>query len=147
MSLRQAIRTARIQAMKKRHDEELSILRVLWSTVENAEIEKKEELKDEEIQELVARQVKQLSEALVDFEKAGREDLIKKTKFEIDLLRSYLPAQLAEEELKLIVEKVIADLGASGPQDMGKVMSLVMKEIKGRADGGRVKELVIQGLR
>lgn len=142
MSLRALIAEALAEALKARNVEKLSILRMLWSAIKNAEIDKKGELTDGEIQQVALRQVKQLNDALKDFEKGGREDLIKKTKFEIETLQQYLPEQLSNEKLIEIVKKVLNGSGTKSPQDLGKIMGAVMKEVKGKADGNKVREIV-----
>lgn len=139
MSLREQIQSAQITAMKERNEETLSILRILWSAIRNAEIDKKENLTDVEIQEAVSRLVKQQKDALQDFVAGNRQDLVDKANKEITLLEAYLPAQLSDDELSEIVKKVIAENNLTEP---GRAMGAVMKEVKGRADGNRVKLLI-----
>lgn len=142
MSLRQTIQTAQLEALKSHAEEKLATLRMLWSAIKNSEIDKKRELTDEEIQGVVQTQTKQLFDALKDFVAAGRQDLIAKTEQEIVLLKNYLPAQLGDAELELIVKKLVAEANLTSPAEAGKVIGMIMKEVKGKADGNRVKELV-----
>jgi len=141
MSLRQEISSAQTEALKAKDEKKLSILRMLWSAIRNLEIDKKTELGDEEIQTVVVSQVKQLNDALKDFEKGARVDLTNKAKYEIGVLQKYLPTQLSDEELKNIVLKIIA---VAPVKEIGRIMGSVMKEVKGQADGNRVKNTVTQ---
>jgi uncharacterized protein YqeY len=146
MSLKQKITDAQIIAMKSKETETLSTLRMLLSAIKNVEIEKRKELDDNEIIEVVARQVKQLKDALKDFEAGGREDLVQKTNKEIDLLEKYLPEKISDNELSEIIKSVIAETGASSPADLGKVIGAVMKKVKGRVDGNVVREKILEVL-
>src|SRR3989338_6481768 len=146
MSLQSGIQAKQYEAMKAGDADKLSILRLLLSAIKNEEIEKKAPLDDKEVQAVAARQVKQLQDALVDFESGKREDLIKKTKEEIKFLHQFLPEQLSEDKLAQVVDDTIAELAAASPQDTGKVMRAVMKKIKGQADGNRVREIVARKL-
>lgn len=146
MLLRDEIQEQQYAAMKAGDADKLSIVRLLMSAIKNEEIAKKRTLDDEEVQGVAARQVKQLQDALVDFQVGKRDDLIKKTKAEIDWLSQFLPKQLSDSELAQIVNATITELGVVSPQDTGKVMGAVMKKIKGQADGNRVRELVAQKL-
>ncbi|HBG7806580.1 TPA: GatB/YqeY domain-containing protein, partial [Clostridioides difficile] len=94
----------------------------------------------------IAKQLKQRRDALVEFEKAGREDLIKETEGEIEVLKEYLPQQLSEEELEEIVKSTISEVGATSMKDMGKIMSVIQPKVKGRADGKLINKLVKQNL-
>lgn len=142
MSLRQNIATAQTEALKARDEKKLSILRMLWSAIKNLEIDKKHELADEEVQQIVAQMVKQLSEALKDFQAGARADLVESANFEINLLKSYLPEQMSDEELQDAIKKILAGVGELKPNELGKIIGLVMKEVKGKADGNRVREIV-----
>lgn len=141
-SLKEQIKNEQIAALKNREEEKLSVLRFLNSAIKNAEIEKQKELSDAEVQEVIARQVKQFQDALKDFEKGGRADLVENTNREINLLKNYLPAQLSAEESETVVKKILTDNGLLENKDVGKAMGLVMKELKGKADGNLVRQLV-----
>mgnify|MGYP003738182237 CR=1 FL=1 len=130
------------EAMINRDEEKLSSLRFLWSQIRNIEIDKKSELNDEEIQTVVARLVKQQQDALKDFVNAGRSDLQTKTEIEIKFLQSFLPEQISDADLETVTRGVVDKIGAVGPTDIGRIMGMVMKEVKGRADGNRVREVV-----
>ena len=101
------------------------------------------ELDDEGVQEVIAKQVKMRKDALADFEKAGRTDLLDVYKAEIDILQSYLPEQLSEDEVRSIVTKAMEEAGiAPEKKNMGMIMKTVMPLVKGKADGGIVKKVV-----
>jgi uncharacterized protein len=104
------------------------------------------QLDDEEIIDILAREVKQRREAAVEFEKGNRQDLVDKANAEIDVLLGYLPQQLNEEEIYEIVRLTAFEVGANGPRDMGKVMSAITPRVKGRADGKIVSTIVKEHL-
>ncbi|OPJ63853.1 GatB/YqeY domain-containing protein [Clostridium oryzae] len=97
---------------------------------------------DEDIIEILAREVKQRRESIVEFEKGKRQDLVDKAKAEIEILLDYLPQQLSEEEISKIVHSKADEIGANNIKDMGKLMSAVMPELKGKADGKLVNKIV-----
>lgn len=103
-------------------------------------------LDDEEIIGILSREVKQRKDALVEFEKGNRQDLVEEAKAEIEILLEYLPKQLTENEIADIVNQIILDTGASSAKDMGKVMPIAMAKLKGRADGKLVSSIVKQKL-
>ena len=142
MTLRSDILDAQKEALKAHDEARLAVLRMLWSAIRNQEIEKGHtELNDEEVQKMAATQIKQLKDAAVDFARGDRQDLVAKSEAEIKILQAYLPEQMSDEELRSLVEKIIKESGLSGTA-VGKAIGSVMKEVKGRADGNRVKEIV-----
>ena len=119
-------------------------LRLLDSAVKNSEIEKKKRetgLSDEEVLEVIARAVKQRQDSIRQFEEGGRPELAEKEKIELDILMPYLPEQLSEEAIAAVVSEVIAQTGATGVGDLGKVMGQAMGRMKGEADGNVVREI------
>lgn len=144
MTLREQILEAQKKAMKERDVERLSILRVLWATMKNEEIDRRQELTDEQVQEVVARQVKQLKDALVDFERGGRADLIEKTNQEISVLETYLPEQMSDDDLEKLIKNILTDNNITDTKDAGRAMSMVMPAVKGKADGSKVRNIVNQ---
>ena len=142
MSLRNEIQEKMYTAMKSGDAKNLAVLRLIKSAIKNEEIQLQKELSDEEVQSVVARQVKQLSDAAKDFEAGGRQDLVEQAKEEIQLMSIYLPEQMSDSELLSIVDKVIETTGAKTQSEVGKVMGLVMKQAKGKADGTKVREIV-----
>lgn len=141
MSLREQIQRAQTAALKSGEQDTLQTLRLVWSAVRNEEIDKQHELGDDEVQGVIARQVKQLSDALVDFTRGGREDLMTKTNIELAYLKQYLPTPLSAEELERIVKETIVELGVSSAGDIGKVMGVVMKKVGKQANGDHVRQI------
>lgn len=146
MSLRNEIQDKIHIAMKAGDVKKLAVLRLLKSAIKNEEIQLQKELSDEEVQSVAGRQIKQLADALKDFEAGRRQDLAAQTKEEIEIMSVYLPLQLSDSELSAIIDKAIESVGAKTQQDVGKVMGLAMKEAKGKADGNKVREIVIKKL-
>lgn len=120
----------------------LTVIRMVKAAVKNAEIKKKQELSEEEILEVVAREVKQRRDAIDEYKKANREDIVKTLEQEVAILMKYLPEQLSADEIKKLAQEVVAEVNPSGPRDMGKVMSKLMPKVKGKADGKLVNEIV-----
>ncbi len=133
-------------AMKARDDIRLSVIRLVRSSVKNREIESRHELADGEIIEVVSTLVKQRRESIRMFGEAGRTDLVEKEEKELAVLLTFLPQQLTREEVESLVAKVVADCGAQGPKDMGKVMKAIMPHVAGRADGSLVSAVVKEKL-
>ena len=130
-------------AMKEKNEIKVSAIRMLKAAIKNKEIEKRvKALTDDEIIDVVAKQVKQRRDSISEFEKGKRQDLVDKETKEISVLEYYLPARLSKEELTGIVQKIIQSSGAKTKADMGKVMKEVMAETKGKADGSEVSRLV-----
>jgi uncharacterized protein YqeY len=141
MELKAEIQEAVKQSMKSGDWVTLSTLRLLLSAVHNEEIRVRRQLSTEEIQRTITTLCKQRTEAIDLYRKGGREDLAQKEEAEFAVLKRFLPAQLTEEEIKSLIQACIAEAGAQGIQDLGKVMKLVMPKVAGRSDGKRVNEL------
>ncbi len=139
-NLKKQIEQDFINALKAK-DESLATLRMLKSAIKNAEIEKGEELKDEEIGQLLRKEKKQREESIKEFKKGKREDLAEKEQAEIKIIEKYLPELLSDEEIKKVVTAVISKVKAKGLQDMGKVMGKTMPQLKGKADGAKVSKI------
>lgn len=120
----------------------LEVIRFLRAAMKYVEIDRHAPLTDEDILGIIAKQVKQLKDSMAEFEKGGRSDLIAKAQAEVDVLSGYLPEQMDEAELRELVRQVIAEVGAQGPKDMGKVMGPLVTRTKGRADGKLVNQIV-----
>lgn len=144
--LREDITRALTDAMKARDADTVSTYRMLTSAIRREEIDGQKTIDDSGVEQVIRRQVKQLIDALNDFRTGKRSDLIQKTEKEIALLQRFLPAELSTEELTIIVDRVVTELGTPTKNDIGRVMAAVMKEVKGRADGNRVRDLVSQKL-
>lgn len=130
------------EALKAGDGVRVSTLRLLSNAFHNEEIAKQKELTEEEELQIVRRQVKQREEAIEAYTKGGRMETAEKEKQELEILKGFLPAQMDAGKLEKIVEDVIAEVGASGPQDFGKVMGVVMGKVKGQADGKTIAEMV-----
>ena len=142
MSLLETLNADMKQAMKDKNKKALSVIRMVKSTVMNEQISLGHDLTPEEELTVLSREVKQRQDSLSEFEKGGREDLAAGIRSELTILAKYLPAQLTEEEIVAIVAAAIEQTGATGPKDMGKVMGVVTPQVKGKADGKVVADLV-----
>ena len=137
MSLNQKIPEDLKEAIKTRDALRTSCLRMLKTAMKNAQVEKGRELEDEEIRSLISSSVKKGAEAAQEFRRGGREDLAEKEEKEIRILYEYLPEQLTPEEVEATLRGIIAELSASGPKDLGKVMKVAMTRMAGRGPGQR----------
>jgi uncharacterized protein YqeY len=146
MALRDKLSEDMKSAMKARDDLRLSTIRLVRSAVKNRDIELKRELNDQEIVEVIASLVKQRRESIRMFSEAGRTDLSAKEEKELAVLLDFLPQQLSREEVAVLVEKIIAECGAQGGKDMGRVMKALMPHVAGRADGKTVSDVVREKL-
>lgn len=150
MGLKQKILDDLKSAMKSGDAVKRDALRMLDSMVKNTEIEKKkkeEGLNDQEIQEVVARSIKQRKDSVSQFEAGNRADLAEKEKKEIEILSAYMPEQMSEEDIRNEIKKVISETGAATKAEMGKVMGAAMGRLKGKADGNLVKKMVEEELK
>ena len=129
-------------AMKAKEKETLQVIRMLKASLQNEQIKVGRDLTDDEDLSVLAREMKQRRDSLSEFEKAGREDLAEKAKGEITIVEKYLPAQLTEDEIRQIVAAAIEKTGAASPKEFGKVMGVVMPQVKGKADGNQVNAIV-----
>ena len=141
MELKAGLQEAAKAALKSHDAVKLSTLRLLLAAVHNEEIRLRKELGAEEIQKVIATLSKQRSEAIDLYRKGGRNDLAQKEEAELEILQAYLPQPLTEQEVQTLIRESIAELGATGVQDLGKVMKQVMPKVSGRTDGKRVNEL------
>lgn len=143
MSLKENILDAQKDAMKARDSEKLATLRMLTSAIKNQEIEDSHELSDDSVQKVVMKQIKQLQDALSEFEKAGRDDLVSSTKKELEVLSAYMPKQFSDEDLRTLVKAQLEKLGVTSSKDVGRAMGAIMKEVGSAADGTRVRNTVM----
>lgn len=129
------------------HDEtKVSVLRMLLSEIRYGQIAKGGDLNDQEIQSVVQKELKKRKEAAAGFRQGDREEQAQKEDTEAEILQSYLPEQLSDEELTNLVEDTIKEVGARSIQDMGKVIGLVLNKTAGQAEGARISTLVKQRL-
>ena len=131
-----------VEAMKAKDKERLTTIRMIKGDLDKEHIDKKREINDDLLIEVVNRGIKQRKDSIAEFEKGGRNDLIEKTQAEIEILQSYLPAQLSEEEVSLIIDEAFQIVNPEGPRDMGKIMKEVQPKLKGRADMKKVSEII-----
>ncbi len=146
MTTRERLENDYGREFKARNASAVSTLRMLRAAVKNADIEKMKTLEDDEVVEVIGREVKKLRDALETFVAGGREDLATQTRVEIATMEAYLPAQLSDDDLRGIVMKKVAEVGAPSPKDFGRIMNEVMKDAKGRAEGAKVSMLVKEAL-
>lgn len=130
------------QAMRDRDQTRLVALRLFRAAVVNEQKEKGRPLSDDEVMEVAGKQVKQRRESIEAFRSGGREDLARQEEAELQVLQSYLPEQLSRQEVVQAAREAIAEVGAAGPGDLGKVMRALMPRLKGRADGATVNQVV-----
>ena len=142
MSLKGRIQEDVKSAMRAHERERLAALRLVTAAIKQKEVDERVELGDEQVLAVLDKMVKQRRESLEQFNQAGREDLAAKEQFELDLILSYQPEPLAEDELNELIRSTIAELGASSIRDMGAVMSALRGQVQGRADMKAVSQAV-----
>lgn len=130
------------RAMKAQDKLKLSVIRMVKSSIQMEELNKKRELTDDEVIDVISKQIKTRKDSINEFTKGGREDLVESTSKEIEILSAYLPEQLTEEEINSIIEKVFEEVKPSSAKDMGKVMKAVTPLVKGKADMGMVSSII-----
>ena len=146
MSLKQKLQEDLKSSMKNKDTVKKSVVALIRASIKQYEVDNRVELGDDEIVDLIAKQLKQTRDSRDEFAKAGREDLVSKAEAEIEVLKEYLPQQLSEEELNKIVISTISEVGATSMKDMKKIMTSIMPKVKGRADGKLINELVKKNL-
>ncbi len=146
MGLKEKIDADTKEALKAGAKDKVSALRMLSAALKNKQIDKRRPLTDEEVIETVHSLIKQRKDSIEQFAKGGRQDLVDKETTELRILEAYLPPQLTREEIEAKVREAVAQTGARGAKDMGKVMKALMPMVAGRADGKLVSELVKQAL-
>ena len=145
-TIRPLIEEAVKVSMKSRDKETTSTLRMAISELKKEEIDKRIELEDEQVIQILQRMIKQRKDSYTQFSDAGRSELAEKEQYEIKIISAFLPEQLGEDELTEMVIDVVKETGASGPQDMGKVMGSLKQKIQGNADMGLVSKIVKESL-
>lgn len=131
-----------IAAYKAKQEVEVGVLRMLKTAIKNLQVELGREPEDDEVLDVVGKQLKQRKESIDQFSKAGRDDLAAKEEAEIEFLARYMPDPLSAEETEALVDSTIAELGAEGMKDMGRVMGAITSAYKGRVDGKALSTLV-----
>lgn len=146
MSKKKDFEQALKEAMRAKDSLRKSTLRGVLTAIKEAEVREQSDLDDTAILAILQKEVKSRQESIADAERAGRDDLIKSAQAETAVLEEYLPEAISDEELEALVIEAITEVGASTPGDMGKVMKLILPRIEGRADGGKVSQVVRQKL-
>lgn len=134
------------EALKARQEIRLRTIRMLRNALKNAEIDKRRPLSEDEVLQVLGRELKLRQEALEEYRKAGRAEQAREIEEEIAVVRAYLPEPLDEAALRELARAAIAEVGAQGPQDMGKVMGALMPRVRGRAEGALVSRIVREEL-
>lgn len=142
MSLLEKIQADLKESLKAKDGAKVSTIRFLMSAIHNAKIEKGQELSDEDVVDVVQKQIKQRKESITEFVKGNRADLVEKETKEMEILQEYLPEQLSESEIEELVDKVVKNTSASSLGDMGEVMGKVSGELRGKADMSQVSKIV-----
>ena len=142
MSLKARIQEDVKNAMRAQQREQLATLRLVTAAIKQKEVDERIDLDDEQVLAVLDKMVKQRRESLEQYHKAGRDDLAEKEQYELDLIQTYLPEQLGEDELADLIRATIAELGASSIRDMGPVMNALRGQVQGRADMKAVSQAV-----
>jgi len=142
MTLKEQITEDMKSAMRAKEAERLGTIRLLLAAIKQREVDERISVDDAAIIAIIEKLIKQRKDSIEQFQKAGRTDLVDQESKELGILQAYMPAQLSAAEVQSAIQKVIADLGASGPQDMGKVIGALKAQLAGKADMGMVSGLV-----
>ena len=145
-TIRPLIEEAVKLSMRERNKDKTSTLRMAVSELKKEEIDTRTEITDETSIRILQRMIKQRKESMSQFNDAGREELAEKEALENSILEEFMPQQMEEDEIRIIVSKVIKTSGATNPQDMGKVMGMLKSEFQGNADMGLVSRIVKESL-
>ena len=142
MALRDQLNEDMKAAMKARDAERLAALRLALAAVKQREVDERITLDDAGVVSVIEKMIKQRKDSITQYEKAARQDLADKEKFEISVIEAYLPKQLSQAEVDAIVAETLASTGAKSPADMGKVMGVLKPKLAGKADMGKVSAMV-----
>lgn len=144
MSLKERLTEDMKAAMREKESGKmkLSVIRMVRSSIKNVEIDKKRELSEEEVIEVLSRELKKRKDSYEEYMKVGRQDIADGLQEEVRILMEYLPEQMSEDEIRTLVKNVVDEVKPEGPKDMGKVMSKLMPQVKGKADGKLVNQIV-----
>lgn len=134
------------EAMKNQEKTKLSVIRMVKGAMQMEELNLKRPLTDEEVVMVISKQIKTRKESIVEFEKGNRQDLIDQTNAEIEILNTYMPEQLSEEEVLKIIEGAFNEVNPTSPSDMGKIMGLVSPKLRGKADMSFVSKTIKEKL-
>ena len=135
-----------VEAMKNKEKERLTVIRMVKAAMDQEHIDRKKEINDELLIDVVNKQIKMRKDSIAEFEKGGRSDLVDKTQSEIELLMTYLPEQLSIEEVSKIIDDIFSEVKPEGQKDMGKVMKEATAKLKGKADMKEVSNIIKEKL-
>ena len=144
--MRERILNDLVTAMKNKDKETLTVLRMVKGAIQLEEINKKQELNDEDVIAVISKKIKTRKESMLEFEKAGRSDLVEQTSKEIEILNQYMPKQLSEEEVLKVIDDAFNELKPEKPSDMGKLMGFLTPKLKGKADMSFVSKTIKEKL-
>ncbi|MCH9036462.1 MAG: GatB/YqeY domain-containing protein [Chloroflexi bacterium] len=144
MTIKEKLQSDLLEAVRKRDEIRRSALRLLKASIQYEEKAKGRDLQDDETVVVLSREAKKRRESIDAFRKANRSDLVDKEEVELAIVSEYLPEQLSREEVILLARNVISEIGAQGPDDRGKVMGKLMPQVRTRADGNMVNEIVAE---
>lgn len=142
MSLKEQLRADMASAMRGGDNDKRNTLRMLLAAIKQTEVDDRVTLDDTGVQSVLSKQAKQRRESIADYEKAGRTEMAANEQMELAIIESYLPQMMSREEVTALAEAVIAKLGVSDAKSMGQVMGRLMPQVKGKADGRIVNEVV-----
>lgn len=142
MSIKEQIKADIKAAMRAKETAKRDTLRNIQAMVKQIEVDERRDVNDEDMERILMKYAKQREDAMAQFKEAGREDLVEKEAFELEVVKAYLPEPMDDAELEATLKAIIANVGASSMKDMGKVMGAAKAEIGSRADGGRINACV-----
>ncbi|MFV2061169.1 MAG: GatB/YqeY domain-containing protein [Gammaproteobacteria bacterium] len=142
MSLKLQITDDVKHAMRAKDKQKLSILRLITAAIKQIEVDERIELDDTQVITVLEKMLKQRKDSISQFEKAGRDDLKEIEVYEVSIIQTYMPEQLSEAEISSMIEQAISDTGANSMKDMGKVMGQLKAKLSGRADMGKVSQII-----
>ena len=135
-----------VEAMKNKEKERLTVIRMVKAAMDQEHIDRKREINDELLIDVVNKQIKMRKDSIAEFDKAGRSDLSEKTQAEVEILMAYLPEQLSSEEVSKIIDEIFEEVKPEGQKDMGKVMKEATAKLKGKADMKEVSNIIKEKL-
>ena len=142
MSLKAKLTEDMKTAMKAGEKDRLAVIRLINAGIKQREVDERIQLDDTQVLSVLEKMVKQRKDSVAQFTTAGRDDLVAQENYEIGVIEGYLPAKMGDAELAALVDAAVAEAGATGPKDMGKVMGLAKAKAAGKADMGKVSELI-----
>ena len=139
--LKQRLQSDLKDAMKQKDTFKRDVIRFVMSAIKQIEVDERKELSDADIEAILVKQIKQRNDSIQQFREGGREDLVEKNEKELEILRSYLPEPMSEDEVREIIKEIVKETGAQGMKDMGKVMGAAKSKIGSRAEGRVINQI------